>query len=445
MANESFPVPQEAVEAGLLNAVGESTARWLEIAHISTDDFTAHREVYLFMRQYLQQYGKLPSHNQISTRFEWHPPIGDFQYWLVEMRRYVLARHVLEVMQAGHAVISQPEQALGLMLERLSLIRSEQSNHIQATDANAGERYQKYLARQEHIYRSNNILGLPTGMRIFDDTRVGWIPGSLVGTYARPSVGKTWWLMWEGMHTWFNGGSVLAITPEMPANMLSLRIDVLAGAALEIPIEYNKLLIGHPEVQDDYLRITQIMEQSQRWWTYDSLEDQAIGLGQLIGLIRQHDPDIVLIDGVSLLRSDSRGSTWEQMRDMMYGLKNIATIHEKPILVTHQAVNSARGRRTEIEAVGRGDDFIMPSLNDAAYGDSFVAACSDVITMVADPESDYVRWYSIRKARERSFPVLPARMAFAWQPGFGRIIDLSHLGHNREAVGQETRRLLGVL
>jgi hypothetical protein len=84
----------------------------------------------------------------------------------------------------------------------------------------------------------------------------------------------------------------------------------------------------------------------------------------------------------------------------------------------------------------------MPSLNDVAYGDSFVQACSDVITMCGEATSQYINWYSIRKQRERGIEP-PARMALAIDFGAGRIYDLSPLGFDPDKVGAETKRLLG--
>lgn len=447
MTNGAYPVPQETVEAGALNSVAQNMENWLQLASFQSEDWTSHREIWAFFGSYLAQYGALPSSSQISSRFHnWQPPVGDFRYWLAEMRRYSMARRVLEAVQEGYQAINDPHRALNLMLERLSLIRSQDSNHIQATDSSALTRLEKFDTRTELVFSAQQILGLRTGHRIFDDTLVGWLPGSMIGCFARPGVGKTWWLMWQGMNCWQDGGRVLSISPEMPANMLDLRVDVLAGNMLHHPIDYNKLLVGDPSVRANYELVTNVLSQSQRWWSYDSLDDRPIGLGDIAALVRQHEPNIVLIDGVSLLRSESRGQTWEQMKEICYGVKNLATIYEIPFLVTHQAVNSARGRRTDTGLAGRGDDFIMPSLNDAAFGDAFVQACSDVLTMCGEPTSQYINWYSIRKHRERGWrQPLPPRMALAVDFSNGRIFDLSDLGYDVQRVGEAVRQKLGVI
>lgn len=446
MTNGTFPVPSETVESGLLHAC-TTMEQWLELATFTEDDFTTHREVYRFFKSHLLQYNSLPTQSQIGTRFSWAPPVGEFHYWLEEMKRYSLARQVLAVIQDGYENIKDPQKSLGEMLTKLSLIRSRQSNHIQATDAAASDRLERFDNRTENIFNSNSILGIRTGMKVYDKSLIGWIPGSLVGCYARPGLGKTWWLLWEGLQAWLDGHTVLAITPEMPANMLNLRVDILVANALGHTIEYNKLLKGDPSIRKEYELVTDVMAQTSRWWTYDSLEGQTIGLGDISALVRQHSPDIVLIDGISLLRREGRGQVWEGMLDTCYGLKNLATISEVPIIVTHQAVNSNRGRRTDDTGTipGRGDDFHMPSLNDAAFGDAFVQACSDVITMCAEPTSQHINWYSLRKYRERGFEKLETRYALAVDFGFGKIYDLSELGYSPALVGEHTRRLLGVI
>lgn len=443
---QSFPVPQESVEAGLLNAVNQNTERWLAVAQFSSDDFSAHRDIFRFFKTYLDEYGSLPSASQISTRFQdWSPPIGDFEYWYKEMQRYSMARKVLEVMQEGFGQVSEPQRALTTLIDKLSLIRSANTNHIQATDGSALERLERFDYRTEAIFSSNEVLGIRTGHKIIDDSQVGWVPGSLVGCFARPGVGKSWWLLWQGVNAWIQGFKILVISPEMPANMLNLRIDTLFGGALGVPINYNMLLIGDPAIRENYETIVHTISTSQRWWCYDSIDERSISVSDIGNLCRLHEPDLVLVDGVSLLRNDSRGQTWEQMKENCYGLKNLATIREIPIIMTHQAVNSARGRRSERGTIFRGDDDLMPSLNDVAFGDAFVQACSDVITMCGEPQSQYINWYSIRKYRDRGWQQeLPTRMGLGVDFARGRIVDLSHLGHNIESVGAEVRRLFGV-
>lgn len=444
----AYDLHSDRVEEGLLGAIGQKVNNWLAITStFGSEDFVKNREVFLFIQQHLAKYESLPSNSQLSASYDFNPPIGPFEYWLDEFKTYVLARRVNSILLEGAHKLGdkKPEEAMTQVIDKLSLLRSKQSNQIQASDAMAGQRLENFDYRTELIFNTNEIVGLKTGIKIIDESQIGWTPGSLVGVYARPSVGKTWWLLWQGAMNWMNGKTILAITPEMPANWLNLRIDVVVGNMLGYPIDYNKLLKGDPSIRPNYELVTKILAQSQRWWTYSGQDERGISLGDIRALIRQHRPDMVLIDGISLLRYEGRGQTWEKMGDLSYGLKSVATTTEVPILITHSAVNSARGRRNQPAGIaGRGDDDWLPSLNDAAYGDSFVFACSDVLTMAPEPQDRNIIWYRIAKHRERGWErPLPDRMGMACDFAFGKIYDLSELGYSPSDVGLEARRLLG--
>lgn len=446
---QNFPIPQEAVEAGLLNSVNQTMNYWMELqAAFNTDDFATHRDIFIFMGQYLGQYSALPTNSLLATRFQWQPPIGEFSYWFNEMKRYASARRVLEVLNEGFQGISNPEQALDNVLLKLARLRSRTSNHVQATDASARDRLEMFDNRTEYIHYGHNLLGLPTGFQIINDTNIGYAPGDMIGGFARIGVGKSWWMINEGVIAWLAGYRVLCISPEMPANRFSLRIDVVLGDKMGHTIDYNKLMNGDPEVRPVYELVTGVMAEHDRWWTYDSFEGRRIGLRELDTLCSIHKPDILLIDGISLVHSEIRSGApmWQIMHDICYGVKNdIATRHEIPVLVTHQASNTERGRRVREDVPGRSDTFVMPSLNDAAYGDAFVQACSEVITFCPEPSSQNINWFSLKKTRERGWRnPLPARMAIAVDFSRGKMVDLSRLGYDVEAVGLETRRVLGL-
>lgn len=443
---QAFPVPQDAVEAGLLSSLNQSMQHWIDIQQtFTTDDFTSHRDIFIFIQQYLGQYSVLPTSSLLATRFQWSPPIGEFAYWMIEMKRYSQARKVLEVLNEGFQQIQNPEAALDTVLQKLSRIRSRNNNHAQATDASALDRLEMFDNRTEYIFHGGHMLGIKTGFDVINDTRMGYCAGDLIGCYARIGVGKSWWLVNEGAIAWMEGYSVLMITPEMPASRLNMRIDTVLADKMGHTLDYNKLLTGDPTVRPAYEQVTNILAESDRWWTYDSFEGRRIGLRELETLIAIHKPDIVGVDVLHTMNSQVRGQMYERIHDLTYGCKDLATRFDLPILVTHHASNTERGRRVSEGTPGRSDTFVMPTLNDAAYGDAFVQACSEVITMCPEPTSQNVNWYALKKTRERGWrtPLAP-RMGIAIDFGFGRMIDLGRLGYDPEAVGNAAREVLGI-
>lgn len=452
MTAEAFSVPTETVEAGLLASIGNNLEYFLSIeaAGITEEDFTSHRQVWVFIKQHLTQYGTLPSSSQLSTRYNWNPPLGEFRYWLDEMKRYVLAAKTMNAMQTAFKDLQNgqpPYQTVSDLMANLSILRSKQDSHVDTFEHGIRSRIEKYQLRQQYLFGGEKPAGVRTNLHIIDKTMQGWMPSELIGVYARPGVGKTWLLQWLAAIAWCSGAKVLFISPEISSNMLGLRSDVLVGDMLGYPLEYSKIVKGDPSQEANYLAMAEAIDASERWWTYDSLDGARIGLGDIAALIQRHKPDILFVDGISLL-NPPRGvnAVWEQMKEMCYSMKNLATINNIPIIMSHQATNSNRGKRTEqaTGSIGRGDDFIMPSLNDAAYGDAFVQACNTIITMVADQSSQYVRWFSVRKARDRGWEEdLPNRMALAWDVERGKIVDLSRLGESIDLVTEEMRKVLG--
>lgn len=443
---QSFPVPQEAVEAGLLGSLNQNMQYWIALQQsFTTDDFATHRDIFIFIQQYLGQYSVLPTASLLATRFHWQPPIGEFQYWMTEMKRYSQARKVLEVLNEGFQQIQNPDQALDSVLQKLSRIRSRQSNHAQATDAAALDRLEMFDNRTEYIHYGSNMLGLKTGFDVINDTKIGYCDGDLIGNYARIGVGKSWWLINEGAIAWMEGYNVLMISSEMLASRFNLRVDVVLADKMGHTIDYTKLQNGDPEIRPAYEQITRVMAESNRWWTYDSFEGKRIGLRELETLIQIHKPDLVGVDVLHQMNAGGRGQMYERIHELSYGCKDIANRCEVPILVTHHASNTERGRRVNENSQGRSDTFVMPSLNDAAYGDAFVQACSEVITMCPEPTSPNVNWYSLKKTRDRGWrqPLAP-RMGIAVDFGYGKMVDLGRLGYDPEAVGTEARRVLGL-
>ena len=93
-------------------------------------------------------------------------------------------------------------------------------------------------------------------------------------------------------------------------------------------------------------------------------------------LIRKHQPEFVVIDGVYLVTTgDSSKAIWEQSHSLFYGLKNLATSMNIPIMVSTQATRDA------------GNLFTPPRADQVAFGDALIRA-SDVAMAMAMVEGE---------------------------------------------------------
>lgn len=436
---------QAEVEMDLLGAIRTQTD--LALLQSVNPTFSLYGPVYELIIQYHADHGSIPPRDVIRSRIEsWNPNEGEFSYWLDEYVKVRLVydardliKHSLDMMDAG-----DPNQAIQGLITGLETLGYEGGTTASSYDGSgAQQRYEKYIARTERFGKpSFKLWGIPTGISAIDGSKEGWMPGELIGFYARPTVGKTWMLLREGVIAWLAGYRVLLISPEMPASQIEYRIDALIAGQLGIPFSHGKARQGDPSVKAPYTQLLERLKDNERWWTVDTVAGRMANLSDIRALYHRYQPDLILIDGVSLLEDEQRSSsTWEAMKNVCYGLKTFATSVDTAIIVSHQAVNSRRGARGNTEvAQGRGDDWVMPSLNDAAFGDAFVQAMSTVFTMAPDRDDPNIRWYSIRKTRERNIEFKP-RMSFAWDVDAGRILDMGRHGDDITAIQSEMREL----
>lgn len=389
--------------------------------------FSLYGGVYETLLDYVAKYGTIPPRDVLAANVEgWEPPDGDFAYWL---EQYRLSRLYYDAGKIINNAIDGMETdvpgALNRMIDQISALGVHGNTSAVATDGTIEQRFGHYLVRAERFAQEGfKLWGIPTGISAIDGTHQGWMPGELIGVIARPETGKTWFLLWEGVHAWMSGRKVLLISPEMPAEQIAFRIDALMAGMLGIPFSAEGAKKGHPAVRAQYEELVKRVRGQERWHTIEAVNGKPTRLEDVAALYRRYEPDLILIDGIILMGGERDRQTWEKMMDLSYGLKTLATSVECSIMVANQATNKMRGTKTRNDGGARADDWILPSLNDSAFGDSFAQAMSTVITLAPDRESPKLRWYSIRKSRDRGdIPFVP-RMALGWDVDRGVIADL---------------------
>jgi hypothetical protein len=415
---------------------------------LTADAFTEHRDIYEFVSDYYTRFRVAPTTGVIKARFSgWAPPDGEFEFWATALHEHNIARRAQQAIRTSLERMDKPTEALQELITSLSAIRVGGSNNIVASDRGAPEAYQKYLARQE-IYNASggtHVFGIKTGFECFNATHVGYLPGELIAFIARSSVGKSWILANEAANAWMQGYRVLYVSPEMPAHQFELRIYAILAYKFGLRFSHQAAYEGNPLVQESFAKLAAELAKSERWWTVDSIDGKEAGLADIRTLNAQFAPDIIFVDGIALLRNETKArAVFEMMRYNAYGLKTLATAASVPIIVAAQTVvEKARGRddesKTKFAAVrSRGEDYRLPRGSDIADGADLYRACNLVIGLAPDPEREDVLWYSVLKTRERP-PIPEDRMAVRWNVDAGRIDDLGHLSENQKAMLEALR------
>jgi len=371
----SWELPQSKVEQSLLSAALREPEGFKQIvlSGLTGDDFLVCGPVYNFLREYIDHYKAQPTDSVIRSNFpDWEPTDGALNYWIDQLKRYNFSRKAHKAIEEALQGWTDPEQSVTGLVTRLSSLQMVGNTNIQTADGMVASAYEKYRLRMDRfVSGGENVqpLGIRSTFDAVNGTYIGWIPGELVGFVARPTVGKTWKLTDEAVNAWAQGYRVLFISPEMPANQINLRVYTFMAHRLGVRFSQRMAYAGNPSVDESFRELVQKIGQQDRFWTVDSVDDREVGLSDLDKLCAQFNPDVVCIDGISVLRNEKNlRSEWELMKYNGYGLKSFTTRHSINSFVTHQAVNSNRGQKADQgAAAGRGDDFRMPTLSDAAF------------------------------------------------------------------------------
>ena len=124
-----------------------------------------------------------------------------------------------------------------------------------------------------------------------------------------------------------------------------------------------------------------------------------------------HQPEFVVIDGVYLVTSgDARKAIWEQSHSLFYGLKNLATSMNLPIMVTTQATRDASNM------------FTPPRADQVAFGDALIRAADVAMAMCALESADDKRMVQFQKYRDGQLP--RDLTVMQWNVDNGDILEL---------------------
>lgn len=387
---------------------------------IGPASFSHWRPMYDYIDQVVRDNQHLPRLVDLKATFNLPDHIRrephEYDWLLQEFRRLTLAQQVQGLLdRVIETYGEQPEELVPQLVRELTALggtRGQQS--ASTTDARSSARMEGYAALAEG--QSEGFMhGIPTGYSYFDaKARLGWLPGELIGIVARPYVGKSWLLVWHGALAWQAGYRVLMLSPEMVVEEAEARFDAVLAGLRGVPVSVTELYRGFRPSAALHALAAEVSKRGD-WVTLDTAGGRPFKLGQIPRLIATHRPDLLLVDGLPLVGAEGgRGQAlWEQIKDLSYGLKDIAVGAHIPIIVTHQATRGAHDTKKP------------PGLHEIAFGDAFGQACDKVLVLSRTMEEE-----------RRRMTIQKFRKGAPMQGGVELIFDPEH-GKIREAVDDD--------
>ena len=391
---ESFEFIESAIIFGLDNK------RSLREFKHTAKDFAKFGEAYRFVVDHFDKYGEFPSPETLIQEYK---PIGlhpeaqsvNFDYAVDCFKNQVLQRQIITAVRTQRdAVQENPKQALSSIMTSLTDIEVAYDEDITVYDEGSVDRLDEWRERTKKRELGDGLMGVSTSFKTLNGTGVGWMPGELIAVFARPTVGKTWLMVHSAVTAMMQGKKTLLISTEMPISSISLRIDVVLGALNGYKLSHKALRTGQPIDEKAYTQFLQEQANNKSLLVCDHIVGQStISLESIASLIRKHNPEFVVIDGVYLIsQGDNKKAAWEQSHTLFYGLKNLCLSMNTAIMVSTQANRDAA------------NVFVPPRADQVAFGDALIRAADVALGMCKMEDADDKRIVQYQKYRDGELP-----------------------------------------
>ena len=387
----------EDVEQGLLSSIKNvEDLRKLSQEGVRSEHFLLYGEVLDFIVNYVQVYeGNFPNQGDIIKRFSNTDlefeflEAGDISYYIDELLSQYTARMMSQAVRdrfgaGGVNLRDDPYEVLaGLELD-LRALQPQTAKHVAFLDRDALSRM---VALEEKIagIEKGEVGGIPTGLACFDGYYQGWHEGEGIMVVGPKGSGKSWLLMYFGCVAYRAGYKVLLVSPEMSMTECGLRFDVVLARQFRNQFSHDTLSSGKDVDMEAYRSWLYKLQERADFICVDSQSAAGFTFEDLLGLMEEYRPDLLLLDGIQLMKGREGQTGWEIIKECADGLKNAAQYYNNVVIWAGQP--NTQGLTNKNEPI---HDIIQ-----VGYGKSAVEAANRLITIAEDPESKFRRIFKV--------------------------------------------------
>ncbi len=368
---------------------------------LTESSFMLFGEVYTYVVEYAHTYQEIPQSTDIEARFKGTDSelelelAGNLEYYLTELHKLAQSRKIREFVRLragehGANIDNNPDETARLLAHDLAALNHGRSRNVAMLDRDAMTRL-TVLKERIQAAEDGKIIGIPTGLRCFDEYQEGWQPGEAIMVIAPKGAGKSWLLMHFATVAYHQGFRVLFFSPEMSWEECALRFDVMLARKYHVQhsITHTQLKTGVQVDLNDYKTWLESLVKREDFMCVDSVSVSGFTLSGMLGMISEYNPDLVCLDGIHLVKDEKGDQQWQVIKDCADGLKNDAQRNKRVVIWVGQV--DKEGMRNASEPVSTGAQ--------AAYSKAAVEAANRLITMGADSDDPYRRVFKVPNNR----------------------------------------------
>lgn len=336
---------------------------------INEEHFPAYVDVWRFVEQYVRRNGKAPTRQIMETRYpQLSLPTGqheEVEALLEHLRHDWLFERASTMLDDASQLLlkDEPQQAVAF-LQGKSRDLSAYAGTGGQPDADLLQDWDRFF--QDAVGRmaatqGGELRGITTGFPTLDERTGGLDTGELVTVVARQGEGKSWALMHMAVSAVMQGKKVCFFPLEMSPTQVAFRMHVMFQQRLDPSgsLRNNALVQGKGYNLAAYRAFLERLAEEIPGKLIMCQSDRRFSTTQVLAKIQEHQPDLIVIDYLTLMALDSRElEGWSDIRILTKELKSLATEFQQPIIVAAQANRVATGRKGP------------PELADIAFGDA---------------------------------------------------------------------------
>jgi len=420
-------LPPETAEIGLLSSIKEprDLTTTLRVG-VTQELFLLYGDVFQYLVDFHPEYeGQLPRREDVEAMFASTDQAlkftegGELKFYVDELLALYTARQVSEAVRGrfgeGATRLSEnPHEVVRLLLSDLQQLNTRRSRNVSFLDKDALQRL-SWVEERVKASQAGEILGIPTGLKIFDDHQQGWQPGECGYIIGGKGVGKSWLVMYQACVAYRYGKRVMVLSPEMSWEECSLRVDVLLGCLMQREFSHEGLTSGKLVDLKAYQKWLTDLTSREDFICVDSADvGGGFTLASILDLMEEFQPDLTVLDGIHLIRGQAKDKGWEIIKAAADGMKAAAQ-RTKSVMIWTGQVDKDSNKNSGEPAISGGQ---------AAYSKAAVEAANRVISLARDPGNPLRRTFKVPNNRSGREFLTKQRLAFEVDRGYIEQVDV---------------------
>lgn len=308
------------------------------------------RESFEAIRKHYEQYGVLPSRKVADQKFGLKGSTCEdpFGYYHDEVISRTLYNRFEGVLKEVNEKLKKRESINALALVQ-KFVEDSQSLRAEGQRDLVDMRLlgQAVLDEALRARTMSGITGIPTGWPSMDEATCGLQPGGVYVCLARPKMGKSITMLFNGSAAHLAGHIPLFVSMEMTQEQMARRFLALrAGFEMDSLRSGQISLFGERHLREHIARL----REQQPFHFVDGQFRKDIN--DIASLVHSLSPHVLYIDGaylVKMSRMNSKMAKWEIVGEIAQEIKNIASHNRIPTVVSFQfnrsLPKSNRGRQ----------------------------------------------------------------------------------------------------